>query len=221
MVTNLFIGAHPDDIEIGCGGTVAKLVEEGQKCIFVIATKGDQGSLKYSTEELAEIRKKEAIASADFLGAHEIEFLELADGLTRYEFSDKIKLIEIIRRYKPFTIFTHSQFDRHPDHKIIHELTVTSIKSAAGPWFKEAKGKPHHVSNILGYEVWNPINEYQTAVDITQYLDKKLAALALHKSQTEDYPYTSGVQGLANYRGAMINGHGGAEVYEVLRLKTY
>lgn len=221
MKTNLFIGAHPDDIEFGCGGTVAKLMDQGQKCVFIVATKGDQGSVKISREELAKIRKDEAIASAKYLGVKDIEFLELDDGLTAYSFQDKIKLIELIRKYKPYSVFTHSQFDHHPDHQIIHEMTITSIKSAAGPWFKEAKGEPHYVSNILGYEVWNPINEYQTAVDITENIDKKIAALDLHKSQIEDYPYTDAIKGLAHYRGAMINGKGCAEVFEVLRLKTF
>lgn len=221
MKTNLFIGAHPDDIEFGCGGTIAKLMAQGQRCVFIVATKGDQGSVKLSREELTKIRKDEAIASAKLLGASDIEFLELDDGLTGYEFKDKIRLIELIRKYKPYSVFTHSQFDHHPDHQIIHEMTITSIKSAAGPWFREAQGEPHHVSNILGYEVWNPINEYQTAVDITDYIDQKIAALNLHTSQIEDYPYTDAIKGLAHYRGAMINGRGFAEVFEVLRLKTF
>lgn len=221
MKTNLFIGSHPDDIEFGCGGTVAKLVADGHECIFIVATNGDQGSVKYSQDELAEIRKDEALAAAKHLGVNQVEFLNLPDGLTGYELKDKIRLIELIRKYKPFSIFTHSKYDHHPDHQVIHHLSLNAAKSAAGPWFKEAKGEPHHVSNILGYEVWNPINEYQTAVDITPHLQKKIEALDKHISQTTDYPYTAAVQGLAHYRGAMINGSGAAEVFEVLRLKTY
>jgi len=221
MVTNLFIGSHPDDIEIGCGGTVAKLISEGQHCVFVIATNGDQGSNKVSKDELSKIRKSEAIDAAKTLGVFDIEFLDLSDGLCHFEFKDKIKLIQIIRKYKPFTVFTHSRSDQHPDHKIIHRLSLDSIKSASGPWFKEADGEPHLVENILGYEVWNPINEYQTAVDITPYIDKKLDALDKHQSQVQDYPYSNAVKGLSMYRGAMVNGKGLAEVFEVLRLKSY
>ena len=221
MKTNLFIGSHPDDIEFGCGGTVAKLVQQGQHCLFVIATNGEQGSLEHDPKELADIRKKEALAAARLLGVNQVEFLDLPDGLTSYQLSDKVKLIEIIRKHKPFSVFTHSKFDQHPDHKIIHDLTINSVKAAAGPWFQEAKGAPHHVTNILGYEVWNPINECQTAVDITNTLTQKIQALACHKSQIENYPYLAAVEGLANYRGAMINGKGAAEVFEVLKLKTY
>jgi LmbE family N-acetylglucosaminyl deacetylase len=213
----LFVGAHPDDIEFGCGGTVAKLIKEGHHCTFIVATNGDQGSLILDRDELAKTRKQEAIASAKYLGVTEIEFLNLPDGLTKFTFQHKIKLIEMIRKYKPDAVFTHSKYDHHPDHEIIHRLTIAAIKSAHGPWFKEASGKPHQVDAIYGYEVWNPINEYQLSIDITPYFSQKNNALAEHKSQTTDYPYENAIKGLAQYRGAMINGTGLAEVFEVLR----
>lgn len=213
----LFVGAHPDDIEFGCGGTVSKLVSEGHNCIFIVATNGDQGSLNLDSKELAKVRKKEAIESAKTLGVHKVEFLNLPDGLTKFTFQHKIKLIEMIRKYKPNSIFTHSKFDHHPDHEIIHRLTIAAIKSAHGPWFKEASGSPHQVDSIYGYEVWNPINEYQLSVNITEHFDKKNEALSKHQSQTMDYPYENAIKGLAHYRGAMVNGNGLAEVFEVLR----
>lgn len=213
----MFIGAHPDDIEFGCGGTVSKLINEGHQCIFIVATNGDQGSLDHDPNDLKNIRQAEAIASAKLLGVKDIQFLELNDGLTNYSLKDKIKLIELIRKFKPDTVFIHSKHDHHPDHKIIHELSHAAIKSATGPWFKDAKGKPHHVARVLGYEVWNPINEYQLAVDIGPYLDQKIAALKKHVSQVSNYPYIDAIKGLAQYRGAMINSRGHAEVFEVLR----
>ena len=213
----LFIGAHPDDIEFGCGGTVAKLIKEGHHCTFIIATNGDQGCLTTEKVDLAKTRKSEAIASANYLGVREIEFLDLPDGLTKFTFQHKIKLIEIIRKHKPNAVFTHSKFDHHPDHEIIHKLSIAAIKSAHGPWFKEASGSPHQVEAIYGYEVWNPINEYQMSIDITPFFSAKNNALAKHKSQTINFPYENAIKGLAQYRGAMINGNGLAEVFEVLR----
>jgi len=213
----LFIGAHPDDIEFGCGGVVAKLKAEGHNCIFVVATNGEQGSLTLSKEELAKTRKNEALQSAKIFGVTDVEFLDLPDGLIKFTFSHKIKLIEMIRKHKPKSVFIHSKYDHHPDHEIIHRLSMAAIKSAHGPWFKEASGEPHQVSAIYGYEVWNPINEYQLSVDITPYFDKKITALAEHKSQTANYPYEDAIKGLASYRGAMVNGSGLAEVFEVLR----
>lgn len=215
----LFIGSHPDDIEFGCGGTVAKLASEGNEIVFVVVTNGDQGSLTVSQDELAKTRQDEARKSAKVLGVKNIEFLNLRDGLTWFKFKEKLQLISLIRKYKPDTIFTHASSDHHPDHEIVHKITMDSIKTAAGPWFKEAKGGAHQVSNIFGYEVWNPINQYQMSIDITPYFEIKDAALSEHKSQVQDYPYTEAVKGLAQYRGSMVNGKGLAEVFEVLRVE--
>ena len=215
----LFIGSHPDDIEFGCGGTVAKLASEGNEIVFVVVTNGDQGSLTIPQDELAKTRQDEAKKSANLLGVKNIEFLNLRDGLTWFKFEEKLQLISLIRKYKPDTVFTHARSDHHPDHEIVHKMTMDSIKTAAGPWFKEAKGGAHQVSNVFGYEVWNPINQYQMSIDITPFFDKKDAALNKHKSQIQDYPYTEAVKGLAQYRGSMVNGKGLAEVFEVLRVE--
>ncbi|MAX66223.1 MAG: PIG-L deacetylase family protein [Bacteriovoracaceae bacterium] len=213
----LFIGAHPDDIEFGCGGTVAKLVKAGHLCTFLIATNGDQGSHSIPKTQLAQIRKQEAIEAAKTLGVNDVRFLELPDGLTHFTFDDKMAMIELIRETKPYAVFTHSKFDHHPDHEIIHKLSIAAIKSAHGPWFKEAQGSPHFVKEIYGYEVWNPINEYQMSQDISSFFELKDSALKQHKSQIQDYPYTEAIKGLAQYRGAMVKGKGLAEVFEVLR----
>jgi LmbE family N-acetylglucosaminyl deacetylase len=213
----LFIGSHPDDIEFGCGGTVSKLISQGHNCIFIIATNGDQGSLDIPKIDLLKLRKKEAQDAAKLLKIKTINFLNLPDGLTQFNLEHKINLIELIRKYKPKSVFIHSKNDHHPDHKIIHNLCISAISSAQGPWFKEAKGEPVKVQNIYGYEVWNPISDYQMSIDITAHFDNKIAALSCHKSQVENYPYIDAVTGLAKYRGAMVNGSGLAEVFEVIR----
>lgn len=214
----LFIGAHPDDIEIGCGGTVAKLIAEGNECEFLVCTNGDQGSNKIPQTELAKIRKKEAEDSAQCLGVKKVHFMNLADGLTDYTLQDKINMISFFRSVRPDVIFLHSSSDHHPDHKIIHALVMNAVGSSAGPWFPDAKGEPHKITEIYGYEVWNPLNKHQLHVDITNFLDKKLEALSKHSSQTDEYPYINAVKGLGEYRGA-ISGGGIAEVFEVLNTK--
>ncbi|MBD65850.1 MAG: hypothetical protein CME62_11630 [Halobacteriovoraceae bacterium] len=211
----VFIGAHPDDIEIGCGGTVLKLLSEGHHCEFIVVTKGDQGSLTHSPTELTKIREKEARESAKLLGVENIHFMHLDDGLGGVQRKDKIALIKLIRTIRPYGAFIHSSTDHHPDHEIIHRLCLAAIGSSSGPWFPEGGDKPHSVSEIYGYEVWNTINRVQLTVDITPHLEKKLQALALHKSQIEDFPYMDAVKGLSTYRGA-INGGGNAEVFEVI-----
>ncbi len=220
MSKYLFIGAHPDDIEFGCGGTIAKLIEAKHQCIFVIATNGEQGDQNTPPKELSAIRRTEAIEAAKSLGIKDIEFLELPDGMVQMTIASKVKLIEIIRQYRPDFVFTHSKKDKHSDHQIIHKLSLDAVNIASGPWYYETKGRPYAVKNVLGYEVWSPINEFQTCVDITSYIDQKIAALDKHKSQVQNYPYSEAVKGLANYRGAMAQGGGLAEVFEVYRLDS-
>lgn len=216
MKTVLSIGAHPDDIEIGCAGTEILLKEKGYRIIHVIATNGEEGSLDLSQEQLAQKRQEEARKSASKIGVDDLRFLGLADGLTSFSKEVKLELIKIIREFAPEIVFTHSSSDHFPDHAIIHSLTVAAIEGAKGPWYPLASGKPHKVEKVFGYEVWHPLNQHQLAVDITKSMSRKLLALEEHFSQTEGVNYLDAVSGLAKYRGAMTMLGEYAEVFEVL-----
>lgn len=216
MKTVLSIGAHPDDIEIGCAGTEILLKEKGYRIIHVIATNGEEGSLDLSQEQLAQKRQEEARKSASKIGVDDLRFLSLPDGLTSFTKEVKLELIKIIREFAPEIVFTHSSSDHFPDHAIIHSLTVAAIEGAKGPWYPLASGKPHRVEKVFGYEVWHPLNQHQLAVDITKSMSRKLLALEEHFSQTEGVNYLDAVSGLAKYRGAMTMLGEYAEVFEVL-----
>lgn len=215
--TILAIGAHPDDIEIGCGGTLALLKKQGYVLNFVIVTSGEEGSLDIPQEHLKKIRENEAIHSARLLGAKDIIFFRENDGLTQVRKKTKIRLISIIRVLKPAIVFTHAGSDRFSDHKIVHDVSLAAIQAAQGPWYPNALGKPHSPSHIFGYEVWNPINEPQLLNDITQTIDKKISALKKHASQTANVNYLAAVQGLAAYRGALSMKGPFAEAFEVIK----
>ena len=105
----LSFGAHPDDIEIGCGGTEAKLIKVGWKAAHVLITSGELGSMKIVPEELISIRESEAIRAAKILGVEEVYFLKAQDGLTGFSRDLKIKIIEMIRKIKPNIVFLHSK----------------------------------------------------------------------------------------------------------------
>ncbi|MCB9091217.1 MAG: PIG-L family deacetylase [Halobacteriovoraceae bacterium] len=212
----LAIGAHPDDIEIGCGGTLLKLVETGADVEIVIATNGESGDNKISKQELASLRQAEAGEAATIMGVRQVHFLDLEDGLSGYERSDKIKLINLIRKIKPQIVFVHSREDIFPDHKVVHEMTMSALKAAAGPWYQECIGDPHDVENIYGYEVWNPINNPQCFEDISKFYEKKIVALSKHQSQVTSINYCEAVKGLASYRGVMSFGKY-AEAFEVIK----
>src|SRR5690606_23917511 len=107
--TILAIGAHPDDIEFGCGGTMAKLAAEGANLHFVVVTDGNRGSRQHEVEKQALIasRKQEQAAAAKVLGATEVIFLDEEDGNLIADISLKEKIVRVVRKIKPDAIFTH------------------------------------------------------------------------------------------------------------------
>lgn len=214
----LAIGAHPDDIEIGCGGTIAALAARGYEVVHLVISSGEEGGLLSEKRVLALQRESEASASARALGASEVVFFREPDGWTGFSKETKVRLISLLRKLRPGIVFTHAESDHFPDHLITHQLTRSAILAAAGPWYPGAEGVPHQVSSVYGYEVWNPISKYQVAVDISATFERKLEALKLHRSQTETVNYAAAVEGLAKYRGAMAMSGRLAEVFEVLKV---
>ena len=217
MAAILAFGAHPDDIEFGCGGTVRKLIEKGWSAVHVCVTSGEAGSSTIDRATLAATREQEARRAAEVLGAERVHFLRAADGLTQYSRDHKIAVINLIREVRPEILFVHASSDQFPDHKLIHELVMSAVAGAAGPWYQESIGEPHLARTILGYEVWHPLNTYQLSVDITTTVERKLAALRCHRSQIEATHYDEASLGLARYRGVMSFSSTHAEVFEVLR----
>ena len=217
MAAILAFGAHPDDIEFGCGGTVRKLIEKGWSAVHVCVTSGEAGSSTIDRATLAATREQEALRAAEVLGAERVHFLRAADGLTQYSRDHKIAVINLIREVRPEILFVHASSDQFPDHKLIHELVMSAVAGAAGPWYQESIGEPHLPGTILGYEVWHPLNIYQLSVDITTTVERKLAALRCHRSQIEATHYDEASLGLARYRGVMSFSSTHAEVFEVLR----
>jgi len=107
----LAFGAHPDDVELGCGGTVAKLVSEGKTVAIVDLTQGELG-----TRGTIETRKNEADAAAKILGVSARENLKLRDGFLENSESNQLEIVKAIRKYKPDIVLANAIDDRHPDH---------------------------------------------------------------------------------------------------------
>ena len=214
----LSFGTHPDDIEIGCGGTELKLIEKGFEVTHVFVTSGESGSQTISREELGATREREAVAAAKMMGISDVRFLGYEDGLTEYTRSMKLEVVDVIRSLRPSVIFTHSAQDNFPQHKVVSKLIHNAIIHAAGPWYQETQEKPWDTPVVLGYEVWFPMNTWQAAVDITGQVDLKLKALGCHASQIEDVKYDEAFGGLARYRGEMTFEAQYAEAFEVIKM---
>ena len=118
----MVIGAHPDDAELSCGGTIAKLTKEGKKVVLVDLTRGEMG-----TRGNSEIRKNEALEAAKILGAKERVNLELRDGFIRNDEPSIYKVVSAVRKYRPKIILMHPWFERHPDHENTHKLVRDAL----------------------------------------------------------------------------------------------
>ncbi len=217
----LSFGAHPDDIEMGCGGTEALLAGKGYEVYHVIATSGEAGSLTVPKNELGRIRETEAQESARIIGATVMAFMEYPDGLTSFTREMKIEAINLIRSLRPDVVFIHGSNDGVADHRIVHEWVMSALKGAGGPWFQEAEGDPWSPESVFGYEVWHPLEKYGLAVDITDTIEKKMDALKCHRSQIRSTAFDEAFKGLARYRGVMSGAGDFAEVFEVIRISGF
>src|ERR1700722_5437143 len=117
----LVLPVHPDDAELGCAGTILKHVTAGKKVGLVDLTRGELG-----TRGSAEIRDKEAAASAKILGLAVRENIGLPDGFFQNTKENQLKVIESIRKYRPEIVITNAYHDRHPDHGRASELVEAS-----------------------------------------------------------------------------------------------
>ena len=212
----LAFGAHPDDVEIGCGGLIAALVQRGHHVVSVSVTSGDAGSQTIPSDQLRDRREAEAREAAKVLGVAEVIFLRLQDGLTGFSRAEKVRVIDLVRSQTPNLVLVHASSDCFPDHALVHRLVMDALLGAAGPWYQETSGQPWKPATVLGYEVWHPMPTYQLSVPIETTLATKISALRCHQSQVSAIAYDQAFEALARYRGVMSGGTV-AEVFEVLQ----
>ena len=193
----LVISAHPDDVDFGCGGTVAKWAAEGAEVFYAICTSGDKGTddPAISNQALAVLREKEQKAAAKTVGAREVTFLRKLDGELQYSLDFKGELVRVIRRFRPDVLFTHDPANRafdnqyifHSDHRVVGELVFDAAYPAAlnrnfYPGHLAEGLSPHAVSEIYFFAASQP----DTWVDIESSLDLKIKALRCHASQIKN-----------------------------------
>ena len=172
----LAIAPHPDDAEIGCGGTLLKAVQAGQRTAILELTRGEMGTLG-----TPEIRRAEALEAAKILGLSFRGNLELTDGGLQDTLEYRLKLAQVIRALQPQTLLVPHQTDRHPDH-IGAALLSASAVHLAGLQKASLGGKPHKVKKILYYQGNAPINA-NVLVDVSSVMDTWEKAIMAHQSQ--------------------------------------
>ena len=180
----LAIGAHPDDVELGCGGTIAKHVAQGHQVAILDLTRGEMG-----TRGTREIRAKEALAAAHILGLSGRYNAELKDGFLENTEDAQRKVISFIRHLRPDIVLATAPKDRHPDHGHAAALIVdacfkSGLRHLETTWEggQQTAHRPQHVYHYIQY--YDLPADF--SVDITGYMDKKMQSILAYKSQFFD-----------------------------------
>lgn len=174
----LAIGAHPDDVELGCGGTLAGLVAQGRRVGILHLTRGERG-----TRGTPEEREIEARAAGEALGVHVVDFLDCGDGALRTGEAEEDGLIALLRRYRPEILIGPSPSDRHPDHGRAHRLVAdAAFYSGLRNRAREEGVEPHRPAAVYSYMQHDPF-EPSFIVDVAAHWEKKVASLAAYGSQ--------------------------------------
>lgn len=179
----LAVGAHPDDLEVLCAGTLARYVQQGQQVVMCVATDGTAGHIVIPPIELARIREREAREAATLLGADFI-WMGLPDELVFDNLETRLSFVDVIRQARPDVIITHDPHDYHPDHRSVSRLIFDASFVASLPNIKTQY--PAHPSvpalyymDTLAGKGFQP-GEY---VNSTDTMDLKRQMLACHESQ--------------------------------------
>ena len=195
----LIVNAHPDDMEIGMGGTVAKLAESQAVITSVVITNGGRASnpFGWTEQRMAEVRRAEALQAARVLGVQEVVFCDQPDAAEAIDIpAVKRTLRELLVRVRPDEVYTLDEAsDRHPAHRLAgtvarESILESDIAPACGLW---------------AYEIWGLFATWDRIEYIDDHVTKKMRAIAEHHSQVATIPYGEGILGLNRWRAVFAD----------------
>mgnify|MGYP003400271102 FL=1 len=180
----LAFGAHPDDVELGCSGTIAKEVSLGKKVGIIDLTRGELG-----TRGSVEIRNSESAKASEILGVSVRENLDMRDGFFINDEAHQLKIIQMLRKYRPEIVLCNAIIDRHIDHgkgsKLVSDACFLSglrqIKTELNGEAQEA-WRPKVVYHYIQWQNIEP----DFVVDISEFIDKKMESVLAYGSQFYD-----------------------------------
>lgn len=172
----LVFGAHPDDVELGCGGTIIKEVQLGKKVGIIDLTRGELG-----TRGSADIRDIESKQATEIMGVLIRENMNFRDGFFKDDEEHKLKIIRKIRKYRPEIIITNALSDRHPDHPRSSKITIDAsflsglekIETDQRIW------RPRAIYHYIQFNNLTP----DIVVDISEQMELKIKAVRAYKTQ--------------------------------------
>lgn len=198
----LVVAAHPDDIEFGAAGTVARWVAEGAEVRYLLMTRGDKGSDDPAADpaQIAVVREGEQRAAAAEIGVSGIDFLDEPDGQVEPSLRLRERVTRAIRAFQPEIVMSHdptvlfvnNEWVNHPDHRAVGTVVVDAVFPTA----RDPLNFPEHLA--AGLAAWKvaelflwSTNEANQLVDIGSTLERKIAALSHHASQFRDFGETA------------------------------
>jgi bacillithiol biosynthesis deacetylase BshB1 len=178
----LAIGAHPDDVELGCSGVIIKEVKRGKKVGVIDLTEGELG-----TRGTVETRYQEAADAARIMGVQVRENLKMRDGFFQNDENHQMQIIKVLRKYQPEIVIGNIMDDRHPDHgrggKLIYDSCFLSglrqIKTVDENGQEQEKWRPKYLLHYLQDRFYEP----DVIVDISDVWEQRLAAIKAFKTQ--------------------------------------
>ncbi len=182
----LAIGAHPDDVELGCGATLAKEVANGKKVGVIDLTRGELG-----TRGTSETRDEEAFNAAKILGVHSRVNMRFADGFFVNDKEHQIEIIKMIRHYRPEIVICNAIDDRHIDHgkgsQLVSDACFLSGLRKIETVHKDENiiQEPWRPKAVYHYIQWKDL-EPDVAVDVSGFIDKKMESVLAYKTQFFD-----------------------------------
>jgi LmbE family N-acetylglucosaminyl deacetylase len=181
----LAIGAHPDDIEFGCGATLAHWSRRGAHVELLVLTDGSKGSWEpdQDLDALITTRQDEQRAAAHALGAAGVHFLDAVDGELDAAAGRREEVCAVIREVRPDVVFGHDpwkQYRLHPDHRHAGELVIDAIVAARDPHYFPGQGLPHRPARLLLFEA-QVVDHVEPVDDVD--VAAKIDALLCHRSQ--------------------------------------
>ena len=180
----LAIGAHPDDVELGCGATIAKEIEKGKKVGIIDLTRGELG-----TRGTAETRDEESQNSAKILGVSVRENMRFADGFFVNDKTHQMSLIKKIRQYQPEIVLCNAVEDRHIDHgkgsKLVSDACFLSGLIKIETTLDGETQDQWRPKQVYHYIQWKNLKP-DFVVDVSAHIDKKMEAVLAYKTQFYD-----------------------------------
>ncbi len=214
----LVVAAHPDDAEMICGGTIAKLIHRGKSVVILDLTQGEMGS-----RGNIELRREEALRAAEILGVKERLTLDLGDSPLQDTIENRLKVAGVIRRFRPTLVLGHYWDDLHPDHAAAGNL-LRSIMYPTGFAKWPAEGEPFRPNEYLYFMAHTPF-EPSFIVDVTGFYGKKEEAVKcyasqLHRNETDEPAtlisrpdFLTRLESRARYFGSLIDREFGEPFY--------